>query len=171
MGHLGPPCICPDPQRPRHALTPCPVPTPPASLGAPFLLSRPDPFFGGAQQMEQETWALCLPLPLPLSGSALSICLAPWDPFPSLRMASSLLEVTAPSFPQDTSLDLNGPNPCPLPPSNSHRQLLWCLSLPGVRGRVGGRRQKKGEEREQGKGSRSSQRRTEGIRLEEGMDP
>ena len=29
----------------------------------------------------------------------------------------------------------------------------------------------KGEEREQGKGSQSSQIRTEGIRLEEGMDP
>lgn len=49
----------------------------------------------------------------PFSGSALSICLAPWDPFPSLRMASSLLEVTAPFPSQDTSHNLNGPTPSP----------------------------------------------------------
>lgn len=39
-------------------------------------------------------FSLPLPFPSPTGSSVLSIRLTPWDPVPSLRMASSLLEVT-----------------------------------------------------------------------------
>lgn len=59
--------------------------------------------------------------------------------------------------------------PVHFPPPNSHRQLPWCLSLPGVRG-VRSRGQEKGGE-SRARGQRTVTGGSEGISLEEGMDP
>ena len=108
-----------------------------------------------------------LPLPLPLSPArlALSICLAPWDPFPSLRMASSLLEVTAPSSPQDTSNGPNGPNPSPPPAS----QLTQTVAVVLVTSRVPlMRREDRAQRGEQRAGGRAGERGARGQRAVKG---